>query len=62
MALLFTLTLITALGCGLIGGLFLLFNLRDECLRRPPVDGIAALQSINIIIIKSGISLSAWTA
>ena len=47
---LFTLTFVTALGCGLIAGLFFAFSVAVmkalACL--PSAGGIAAMQSINI--------------
>jgi uncharacterized membrane protein len=51
--LLFTLTLVTALGCGLIGGLFFAFStsVMKALARLPSAEGIAAMQSINITII-----------
>jgi uncharacterized membrane protein len=51
--LLFILTLVTALGCGLIGGLFFAFStsVMKALARLPSAEGIAAMQSINITII-----------
>ena len=51
--LLFTLTLVTALGCGLMGGLFFGFSVSvmKALARLPSSEGIAAMQSINIAII-----------
>lgn len=51
--LLFTLTLVTALGCGLMAGLFFAFSVAvmRALARLPPAEGIAAMQSINIAII-----------
>ena len=51
--LLFTLTLVTALGCGLIGGLFFAFSVSvmKALARVPSAEGIAAMQSINIAIL-----------
>jgi uncharacterized membrane protein len=51
--LLFTLALVTALGCGLIAGLFLAFSISvmKALARLPSAEGIAAMQSINIAII-----------
>jgi len=51
--LLFALTLITALGCGLIAGGFFAFStfVMTALSRLPPAHGIAAMQSINIVVI-----------
>jgi uncharacterized membrane protein len=51
--LLFTLTFVTALGCGLITGLFFAFSVSvmKALARLPPAGGIAAMQSINIAIL-----------
>jgi uncharacterized membrane protein len=51
--LLFTLTLVTALGCGLIGGLFFAFSISvmKALARLPSAEGIAAMQAINSAII-----------
>ncbi|MGH8530544.1 MAG: DUF1772 domain-containing protein [Nevskiales bacterium] len=51
--LLFVLTLATALGCGLIAGLFFAFSVSvmKALARLPPAEGIAAMQSINIVIV-----------
>jgi uncharacterized membrane protein len=51
--LLFVLTLVTALGSGLIGGLFFAFSVSvmKALGRLPSAQGIAAMQSINIAII-----------
>jgi uncharacterized membrane protein len=47
------LVLISALGCGLVGGIFFAFsNFVMKALDRlPPAQGIAAMQSINITVI-----------
>jgi uncharacterized membrane protein len=52
-SLLFTLTLVTALGCGLIGGLFFAFSISvmKALARLPSAEGIAAMQAINSAII-----------
>jgi uncharacterized membrane protein len=51
--LLFILILVTALGSGLIGGLFFAFSVcvMKALARLPSAEGIAAMQSINITII-----------
>ena len=51
--LLFTLTLFTALGCGLMAGLFFAFSVSvmKALARLPSAEGIAAMQSINVAII-----------
>ena len=51
--LLFTLTLITALGCGLVAGIFYAFStsVMKALARLPAAQGIAAMQSINITVI-----------
>lgn len=50
---LFAVTLLAALGCGLMGGLFFAFSvfIMDALNRLPPAQGIAAMQSINIAVI-----------
>jgi len=50
---LFTLTFVTALGCGLIGGLFFTFSVAvmQGLARLPAAGGIAAMQSINTAIL-----------
>jgi uncharacterized membrane protein len=50
---LFMLTLVTALGCGLIAGLFFAFSISvmKALAHIPAAEGIAAMQSINISII-----------
>ncbi len=52
-SLLFVLTLVTAFGSGLIGGLFFAFSISvlKALARLPSAEGIAAMQSINIAII-----------
>jgi uncharacterized membrane protein len=49
----FTLTFVTALGCGLMAGLFFAFSVSvmKALARLPSVEGIAAMQSINVSII-----------
>lgn len=51
--LLVTLTLITALGCGLMAGAFFVFStfIMRALARLPPPQGIAAMQSINLVAI-----------
>jgi len=50
---LFTLTLVSALGCGLIAGVFFAFSsfVMKALARIPPAQGIAAMQSINVVVI-----------
>lgn len=47
------LLLIAALGCGLVGGIFFAFStfVMKALDRLPPAQGIAAMQSINIVVI-----------
>jgi uncharacterized membrane protein len=49
--LLFALTLFSALGCGLIGGVFFAFSsfVMNALARLPAAQGIAAMQSINVV-------------
>jgi uncharacterized membrane protein len=51
--LLAVLTFATALGCGLIGGVFFGFSafVMKALARLPPAQGIAAMQSINVAVI-----------
>jgi uncharacterized membrane protein len=51
--LLFVLTLMTALGCGLIGGTFFAFSafVMRALSYLPPAHGIAAMQSINVVVL-----------
>ena len=51
--LLFALTFLSALGCGLIAGVFFAFSafLMKALARLPPTQGIAAMQSINVAVI-----------
>jgi uncharacterized membrane protein len=51
--LLFALTLFSALGCGLIGGVFFAFPsfVMNALARLPAAQGIAAMQSINVVVI-----------
>jgi uncharacterized membrane protein len=51
--LIFVLTLLTALGCGLIAGAFFAFSsfIMAALGRVPPSQGIASMQSINIVVI-----------
>lgn len=50
---LFILTLLAALGCGLIAGLFFAFSVSvmPALTRRPPAEGMAAMQAINVAIL-----------
>lgn len=52
-ALLYLLTLLSALGCGLIAGVFLAFSafIMKALTRVAPAQGILAMQSINIVVI-----------
>ena len=47
------LTLTSALGCGLVGGMFFAFStfIMKALDRLPPAQGIAAMQSINLTVI-----------
>ena len=56
--LLFLLTLFSALGCGLIAGVFFAFSafVMKALARIPPAQGIAAMQSINVVVINPGFS------
>ena len=51
--LLFWTTLAAALGCGLVAGIFLAFSsfVMQALARIPPPAGIAAMQSINIVVL-----------
>ena len=51
--LLFALTLVSALGCGLMAGVFLAFSafVMKALARLPPAQGIAAMRSINVAAI-----------
>jgi len=51
--LLFALTLLAALGCGLIAGVFFAFSafVMKALARLPPAEGIAAMQSINVAVL-----------
>jgi uncharacterized membrane protein len=51
--LLFGVTLVSALGCGLIGGAFFAFStfVMKALGRLQPAQGIAAMQSINVVVI-----------
>lgn len=50
---LFILTLVAALGCGLIAGVFFAFSafVMKALARLPPSQGIAAMQSINVVVL-----------
>jgi uncharacterized membrane protein len=51
--LLFAVTLLAALGCGLIAGVFFAFSafVMKALARLPPGEGIAAMQSINVAVL-----------
>jgi uncharacterized membrane protein len=51
----YSVTLITALGCGAIAGVFFAFSsfVMKALARLPPNDGIAAMQSINVLAVNS---------
>jgi uncharacterized membrane protein len=51
--LLFAFKVFAALGCGLIAGVFFAFStfVMSALARRPPAEGVAAMQSINITVI-----------
>ncbi len=53
--LIFALTLLAALGCGLIAGVFFAFSsfVMKALARLPAGAGIAAMQSINIVVLRS---------
>jgi uncharacterized membrane protein len=50
---LFVLTLVTALGCGLVAGFFFAFSatVMQALARRPAAEGLAAMQQINVTVI-----------
>jgi uncharacterized membrane protein len=50
---LFGLTLLAALGCGLLAGFFFAFSavVMSALARLPPAQGIAAMQTINVVVI-----------
>ena len=49
-------TLVTALACGLVGGVFFAFSnfVMAALGRRPDAEGIAAMQAINVTVINPG--------
>lgn len=51
----FALALLAALGCGLIAGVFFAFStfVMRALVRLPAVEGIAAMQSVNVVVLKS---------
>ena len=53
--LVFVLALVAALGCGVVGGVFLAFSdfLMKSLARIAPSEGIAAMQSINVVVLRS---------
>jgi uncharacterized membrane protein len=57
---LFVLTLVSALGCGLVAGVFFAFSsfVMKALARLPPPHGIAAMQSINVTVINSWFLMS----
>jgi len=50
---LIVLTLLSALGCGMVAGIFFAFSsfIMQALARLPPAHGIAAMQSINVVVI-----------
>jgi uncharacterized membrane protein len=50
---LFALRLVSALGCGLIAGVFFAFStfVMTALARRPPAEGMAAMQAINVDVL-----------
>ncbi len=50
---LFVLTFVSALGCGLVAGVFFAFSgfVMTALARLPPAHGISAMQSINVVVI-----------
>jgi uncharacterized membrane protein len=54
--LLFVLTFLAALGCALVAGIFLAFSsfVMKALARISPPSGIAAMQSINVVVINPG--------
>jgi uncharacterized membrane protein len=50
---LFVLTLLAMLGCGLMAGFFFAFSavIMAALARLPPAQGIAAMQTINVVVI-----------
>jgi uncharacterized membrane protein len=53
MSLLDLVTLVSALGCGVIGGAFFAFSafVMKALGKLPPAEGIAAMQSINLVVV-----------
>lgn len=53
---LITLTWISALGAALVAGVFFAFSafIMQALAKRPPAEGIAAMQAINIVVVRSG--------
>ncbi len=49
----FALKLVSALGCGLVAGIFFAFStfVMQALAQRPPAEGMAAMQAINITVI-----------
>jgi uncharacterized membrane protein len=54
--LLFALTILAALGCALIAGIFLAFSnfVMKALARVAPASGVAAMQSINVVVLNPG--------
>ena len=54
--LIFALTFLTALGCALVAGIFLAFSsfVMGALARVAPASGIAAMQSINVVVLNPG--------
>lgn len=54
--LLFALTMLAALGCALVAGIFLAFSnfVMRALARVAPASGIAAMQSINVVVLNPG--------
>jgi uncharacterized membrane protein len=58
--LLFVLTFVSSLGCGLIGGVFFAFStfVMPALARLPAAQGVAAMQSINVAVINPAFLLA----
>jgi uncharacterized membrane protein len=58
----FTLMLLSALGCGLMAGFFFAFSacVMNALGRLPPAHGIAAMQSINVVVINPLFGAAFW--
>jgi uncharacterized membrane protein len=57
---LFALTLISALGCGLMAGFFFAFSavVMNALARLPPPQGVVAMQTINVVVINPWFGLA----